>query len=371
VAEVADLGSSVMSTRVFCWAITVGLLATLVSRSAGAIRPGTRFELPGAEFASPASKGWRVERNGYQYLFGKKFSKTHSRVIEVSYGEAPDVTEVEEFRTYVQERWQRAEPGSGYTKVSDEVVPDARFSTIGVRASRCWQDHRTNRKGAQGYLLVEDYAHIFVHPGRAEIMVTVLYSIRRAPAEKCDDAADEMERLFGSLVLGEIVEAEKAPAELLQGAEVQMNRRNWRLARRNVDAALVAYRQNGDQRGMADCHLALGKLARMAGDQSPDSFRHGIELHSTAISMYLEVGWLPGAALAHAERAQLHFLLGEKDLACADYESALSSYYRARESRIEFEIPIYNPRASTFDDLVRIFMSEVGCEAGKSTATDQ
>ena len=116
------------------------------------------------------------------------------------------VTTAEEFVRFVQERWDRDNEEPHYRKEAGEVVADTRFGEIGVRASRTWLDFRTPVRRREAHLVTEDVAYIFLHPHKAEVMVTLLYSVRRSSRENNSDVPTEREAFFASFVLEEFID---------------------------------------------------------------------------------------------------------------------------------------------------------------------
>jgi rhomboid family GlyGly-CTERM serine protease len=214
---------------------------------------------------------------------------------------------------------------------------------------------------------------VFTHPDDPSLIVNIYFEERFNPANHKPPylvVREEARVFFDSVTTTHIDPAQtlahcfgkgRSLDETSAAAEYFLYHRDFASAYAWARQNLARARIVGDEQGMADALLQLGKRRRMMSNSDESELRAALELYDQAQSHYEAAGLPLGAAVCEMERVVVYGSQHRDAEACAHLEEARRWTALHKTSGSTLKVPVYMRGVKDFDGLIEKAAEELHC----------
>jgi hypothetical protein len=154
----------------------------------------------GVSFEVPPHGTWKMIRGNPNLQLGTTTSPTHSHVVLLNYGEKQRTYQSpDEFLQAIKLQWEQNIKDARYDVDFSKAELDPAFGDFCILLHRRYRDKGAVNRGKEGYLIIEEYGYVFIHPDFPDEIIGVNYSERFAAGEQTYMGIENRKALFGSL----------------------------------------------------------------------------------------------------------------------------------------------------------------------------
>jgi tetratricopeptide (TPR) repeat protein len=110
-------------------------------------------------------------------------------------------------------------------------------------------------------------------------------------------------------------------------------------------------------------HKELLKRHNIPYDDDDPTYSASIAYYHKAIEIYYQMKDLTGVAKSKFEMGNAYGLAGNIEKQCSSFREGLQDYEAGRSLPTSQKINILNPHFNDFEEMVRVFMQDHGCES--------
>lgn len=153
----------------------------------------------GVSFNVPPHGKWEMVRSGSNLQMGMTTSQTHSHIVLLTYGEKKRMYHSsDEFLEGIKNTWEQNIKDARYDIDFSEAKLDSTFGAFCISLHRRYRDKGAVNRGNDGFLILEEYGYVLIHPDYPNEIIVVNYSERFAPGEQTYMGIENRKALFNS-----------------------------------------------------------------------------------------------------------------------------------------------------------------------------
>ncbi len=153
----------------------------------------------GVSFNVPPHGKWEMVRIGSNLQMGMTTSQTHSHVVLLNYGEKKGMyRSSNEFLEGIKNTWEQNIKDARYDIDFSEAKLDSTFGDFCIRLHRRYRDKGAVNRGNEGFLILEEYGYVLIHPDYPSEIIVVNYSERFAAGEQTYMGIENRKAFFNS-----------------------------------------------------------------------------------------------------------------------------------------------------------------------------